>query len=131
MKYLKLGIQKIKQGRYLLGSFFGLNLNSSSGGGGNGSGWNPGSLSQFNLPNASIYSIIENILNWLLGILGIIGVIGFVIAGIFYLTAAGDESQITKAKSALKYSITGVIVGIAGLVIIQAVNAMLNGTSLF
>ena len=48
-----------------------------------------------------------------------------------YLLAAGDEKSQEKAKKAMYYSITGVIVGLAGLVIIFAVNALLRGASYF
>jgi hypothetical protein len=68
-------------------------------------------------------------MNWLLAILGFLGIIGFVIAGILYLTAAGDEDQIGKAKNAMMYSIIGVIVALLGFVIIQAVNNWLGGTN--
>lgn len=78
------------------------------------------------LPNDSIYLIITRTMNWLLAILGFIGIIGFVIAGILYLTAAGNEEQIGKAKSAMMYSIIGVIVALMGFVIIQAVSNWLS-----
>jgi purine-cytosine permease-like protein len=68
-------------------------------------------------------------MNWLLAILGIFGIIGFVISGILYLTAAGNDDQISTAKNAMKYSIIGVIVALLGFVIIQAVNTLLSGNS--
>lgn len=80
-------------------------------------------------PRGSIIGIIEQTMYWLLGILGFIGIIGFVIAGILYLTAAGDEDQIGKAKNAMMYSIIGVIVALLGYVIIQAVTAWLGGSN--
>lgn len=83
------------------------------------------------LPEGSIYQIISSTLSWLLAILGFIAVIGFVISGILYLTAAGNEGQIEKAKSAMTYSIVGVIVALMGYVIIQAVDAWLGTSSSF
>ena len=65
---------------------------------------------------------------WALGLLGFFAVIGFVISGIMYLVAAGDEDQQKKAKKAMYYSITGVIVGLIGLVVIYAVQKMLAGS---
>jgi len=82
-----------------------------------------------NLPSGSILGIITNIMNWLLSLVGILGVIGFAIAGILYLTAAGDEGRIGTAKSAMTLSIIGVVVALLGLVIIKAVETMLGGTS--
>lgn len=109
----------------------GFNLNLSFGKGSAGSGWNVGSLSSTGLPSGSIMGIIINIAYWLLGILGIVGVIGFAISGILYLLSAGDETMTERAKSAMKYSILGVIVGLSGVVFIQAVNLMLKAISGF
>jgi len=81
------------------------------------------------LPAGSIMAILKNGMNWLLIIVGILGVVGFVIAGILYLTAAGDDTQIEKAKKAMVYSIVGVIVALLGIVILQAASAFLGGTN--
>lgn len=84
------------------------------------------------LPGGSLIDIVTGIMNWLLIVVGILGVIGFVIAGIIYLTAAGDDTRIEKGKQAMVYSIVGVIVALIGVVVIQAVQGMLspggNGT---
>ncbi len=102
-------------------------------GSGNGmvGGWDTSSLGGLGLPTGSIYGIIGNLLMWLLGIFGFVGVIGFVISGIMYLVAAGDEDMIGKAKKAMTYSIIGVVVGLLGVVVIQAINYALNGFSKF
>ena len=83
------------------------------------------------LPTASVMDIISNIMYWLLAIVGIVGVIGFAIAGILYLTAAGDEARIDKAKNAMLYSIIGVIVALAGLVALNFAKNMLGAQSGF
>jgi len=80
-----------------------------------------------NLASGAIFDIVKGIMDWLLAIVGIIGVIGFAIAGILYLTSAGDEERIEKAKQAMLYSIIGVIVALMGVVILTAVEAMLRG----
>lgn len=90
--------------------------------------WNVGRMqaTQSGLPSDSIINIIGRLMNWLLALLGFIGVIAFVISGILYLTAAGDEDQIERAKKAMWYSILGVIVALMGLVIIFAVDNLLD-----
>src|SRR5690242_1650789 len=72
-----------------------------------------------NLPSGSVTGILTNGMNWLLMIVGILGVIGFVIAGIIYLTAAGDEGLMDRGKHAMIYSLIGVIVALIGIVIIK------------
>lgn len=91
--------------------------------------WNTGlnNAGSSELPGGTIWDIIGNIMKWLLGLVGFIGIIGFAIAGVLYLTAAGDETRIDKAKSAMLYSIIGVIVALVGFVVVQAVTAWLGG----
>lgn len=90
-------------------------------------GWDPGAMTNTGLPSATISDILTGVLNWLLRIVGIVGVIGFAIAGIMYLTSAGQEEQIKLAKKAMVNSILGVVVAISGLVIIYAADALLAG----
>lgn len=94
-------------------------------------GWSVMNVYGYGLPSGSIFGIIRNILYWLLGALGIFGVIGFVISGIMYLVSTGDESMIERAKEAMKWSFVGIVVGLIGVVIIRAVNLMLNAQSGF
>ena len=49
------------------------------------------------------------------------------ISGIMYLTAAGSEEQIKKAKTAMMWSLVGVVVGLVGMVIIIAATNFLGG----
>lgn len=102
-------------------------VNVPIGGGGGGAGmW-----SNFGLPTGTITGIVSAFVMWILALFGFIGIIGFVISGIMYLLAAGDEGQAEKAKEAMKYSIIGVIVGLIGYVVLQAVNTWLNAGASF
>jgi heme/copper-type cytochrome/quinol oxidase subunit 2 len=96
-----------------------------------GTSWGTGlsNAQAVGLPGGHIYQIIASTLAWLLAIFGFIAVIGFVISGVLYLTAAGNESQAEQAKNAMKYSIIGVIVALMGYVVIQAIDFWLSGTS--
>lgn len=91
--------------------------------------WDPGSLAEFTMPSGTVYGIVSNILSWILAIFTIVGLIGFVISGLMYLTSAGDDTKMGQAKKAMTYSVIGVIVGLSGFVVIQAVTLMLGGTS--
>ena len=96
-------------------------------------GWQVGqaNVGATNLPLSSVYGIISNTLSWLLATLGFFAIIGFVISGIQYLTAAGDEGQAETAKNNMKYSIIGVIVGLMGYVAVFAINNWLNAAANF
>jgi len=91
--------------------------------------WTVGNYTSTQLPSGSIKNIITKFVMWGLILFGFFSVIGFVISGIMYLTAAGDDDQQKKAKKAMTYSITGVIVGLLGYVILQAVSLWLGGSS--
>lgn len=88
-------------------------------------------LGGFGLPDATVSGIIKGIVMWLLGIFGFLGIIAFVISGIYYLTAAGDAEQEKKAKLVMKMAIMGILVGLMGFIVIQAINMMLSAKSRF
>ncbi len=98
-----------------------------------GGGWSTGqaNVAASNLPYSvnGVYGIISNTLSWLLAVLGFIAVMGFVISGIQYLLAAGDEGMAERAKNAMKYSLIGVIVGLMGYVVIRAINSWLAAST--
>ena len=52
---------------------------------------------------------------------GIIAVVAIIASGILYMTAAGNEDQIEKAKNIIKYSITGIIIAVAAYSIVTFV----------
>ncbi|MFA6383237.1 MAG: hypothetical protein WCX17_02340 [Parcubacteria group bacterium] len=74
-----------------------------------------------------LVDILTKILSWLLGIFGSLGLIGFVVSGILYLTAAGDQERIERAKKSFTYSILGVLIGLMGIIIIKVIEARLSG----
>lgn len=80
-----------------------------------------------NLPSGSVTDIVINVTEWILYMVGFLGILGFAIAGILYLTAAGDDDRITKAKNAMLYSIIGVVVAIAGVVALRFAANLLSG----
>ena len=88
-----------------------------------------GPVGTFGLPATTFTGVISTAILWLLAILGFLAIIAFVIAGILYLTAAGDEGQIEKAKSTMTYAIIGLIVALVGWMIVQAVSELLRANT--
>lgn len=78
-----------------------------------------------NAPTAA--TILLNILNFLLGIVGVLAIIFLVIGGSMYLGAAGNPSQIDKAKGVVKYSLIGIVVALASLVFVRQIAAFFAG----
>ena len=61
---------------------------------------------------------------WL--IFGAIAVIAFVIAGILFLTAAGNAEKILQARNAFLWGVAGVVVGILAYSIVSIVQSGTN-----
>ena len=91
--------------------------------------------SHTNLPDNNddnpITSVAITVMNWLLSIVGVVAIISFIVAGLIYLTSAGDDDRIQQAKRAMTWSVVGVIVALMGLVIVYAVDQMLRGSTVF
>lgn len=61
--------------------------------------------------------LIGGLINAFLGVLGIIFVVLVVYAGYLYLTAAGDDGKVSKAKTLLGQAVIGLIIIIAAYAI--------------
>lgn len=83
------------------------------------------------LPFSPINRIIVALMQWLLGITGFVAIIAFVISGIMYMTAAGDDDQVSTAKKTAKYALYGLIVALGGLIVIDAIDSLLKGRNQF
>lgn len=70
-------------------------------------------------------SYIISIVNFVLGFLGLAAVIVIVYAGILYVTSAGNDDNLGKAKNAIKYAVIGILI-IAGSY--AMVNTIVNFT---
>jgi len=62
------------------------------------------------IPTLSAQQLLVNGFNIAYFIGGAIAVVVIVIAGLFYVTSAGDAGRVTKAKNLLTYSIVGLVV---------------------
>ena len=62
------------------------------------------------LTDKSPIDVTMNAVQWTLGMLGLIAVIMIIYGGFTWMTAAGNEERITKAKGVLKAAIIGLIV---------------------
>ncbi len=70
-----------------------------------------------------IPQVINNASNILVGLIGAFTVFMIVYAGFMFVTAHGDTEKTTKARSALKYAVFGLIIGVFAFAI---VNTALN-----
>ncbi len=70
--------------------------------------------------------IIGNVIRVLLSVLGIIFVVLVVYAGFLYLTAAGEDTKVKKAKTLLTQSVIGLVIIVAAYAIAAFVIAALT-----
>jgi hypothetical protein len=82
-------------------------------------------------PQGGIGQILGNLFIWLMGLFTTLAVLAFVLSGIQYFLASGDESMAEKAKENAVNAIIGIIVGLSGFIIIKAISAALTGQSIF
>ena len=84
------------------------------------------------LGNATPGDVAAGVINWVLGILALIAISLVIYAGFLWLTARGNEEQVTKAKNILEGAIIGVLIilasyGATQYIFENLVNATVNG----
>lgn len=74
----------------------------------------------------TLSQIALNVIQFLLSVIGVLTIIMMVIGGILYLFAAGDEDRATTGKKIVKYSIIGLAVALAALLIVKQITRLLS-----
>lgn len=77
----------------------------------------------------TIQGILQNLILWLIGIFGVLAVAAFIISGIQYLLASGNEELAESAKKNIQYALLGVVVALAAVVIVRAIDMALRAQS--
>jgi len=62
------------------------------------------------LGTADLKSTVINVISWVLGILALVAVVMIIIGGFQWLTAAGSEEKIEKAKKVISAAVIGLII---------------------
>lgn len=74
----------------------------------------------------TLTQISLNFLDFLLAIVGVLALIMMIVGGIMYLTSAGDDDRIKTAKKIVTYSIIGIAVSLASLVVVKQIAKLLT-----
>lgn len=85
----------------------------------------------FGLPQSAVGGqdgIIARFLLWILAIFATLALIAFAISGVMYLTSAGSETQIDRAKRVMVWAIVGIVTALSGLIILTAITNLLKGS---
>ena len=67
----------------------------------------------------TVLEIAKKVLDFLLSVVGVVAIIMLVVGAIMYLTAAGDEDRIDTGKKIAKYSIIGIMIALASIVLVR------------
>lgn len=70
--------------------------------------------------------MLINLMQLLLKMVGVAVIIAVLVGGITYLTSSGDEEAAERGKRAIIHAIIGLVVSLAGLIIIQTVFQLLE-----
>lgn len=79
-------------------------------------------LGDVDMPRGDFFTIATKFIDFSITAIGVLAVIIFIYAGFMYLTASGDESKISKAKSTMTYAIVGIIVSLMGFVVVKTID---------
>jgi uncharacterized membrane protein len=74
----------------------------------------------------TLVEILTTALNFLLAIVGVIAIIMLVIGGLMYLLSAGDEDRMKTGKKIVIYSLIGIAIALAALVLVTQVAVLLG-----
>jgi len=78
------------------------------------------------LRDVEIGPLILQVITWGLGVAGSVAVLFLIVGGFLYITAAGDEQRLEKAKLTLKNAIIGTIFILLALVIVLTIQQFLG-----
>lgn len=83
--------------------------------------------SSADLPDTTVDQVILNLLSYLLALFTVLSAISFVIYGIMFLFGGTNKELADSARKGVQYSITGIVVGLSGYIIIRFIGEMLSG----
>jgi len=77
--------------------------------------------------NLSAKEILMRLVNFLLAIVGILFLISMLIGGIWYFASGGDESRAELGKKTIRYSIIGLVIALAAMILLRQINRIITG----
>ena len=79
------------------------------------------------LCSSNILGVIQGITTYIATIVGSLSILVFLWAGILYITSAGNQSQLEKARKALVYGVIGLAIAMSGAAIVTTVVGIIGG----
>ena len=88
---------------------------------------NPNLGPTFGLGTADLESTVIKIIQWALGFLGLVAVIIIMYGGFIWMTAAGNEEKVRKAKKIITQAVIGLVIIMLAWAIVTFIIGRLNG----
>ena|SRR3990167_3063460 len=82
---------------------------------------NPEAVATATGGQSSLRGLILTIINYFLGFLGLLAVIMVVYGGVTYVSSAGNDEAVGKAKKIIMYALIGIVVILLSFVVVRAV----------
>lgn len=80
-----------------------------------------------NISGLSLQQIAMNVLRLLLSLVGFLAIISMIIGSVWMFSAAGDEDRYELGKKTVTYSIVGIIIAVASLIIVNQIKILIGG----
>ena len=80
-------------------------------------------------PGSALKTLLTNVLKLLLSIVGFLAIISMVVGAIWMFTAVGDEEKYELGKKTATYSILGLVIALASLIIANQVSSLVGSGS--
>jgi len=84
--------------------------------------------SQYSFEDLSASQILVRLINFLLAIVGTLFLISMLIGGIWYFAAGGDESKVEMGKKTIRYSLIGITIAVAAIVVLRQIDRLITGS---
>lgn len=98
----------------------------AGGAGGEGAG-DYGLSAVTGLPKGEISDVIIRVIRYVLGLVGVVLFAMLIYGGFMYMTSAGNEEQVKKAKNVLTYAIVGIVIIAMAFLITEFIIGALGG----
>ena len=79
-------------------------------------------------PGSALQQVLANVLKLLLSIVGFLAIISMIIGSIWMFTAVGDDEKYKLGRKTATYSIIGLVIAVASLIIVNQVIALIGGS---
>jgi len=91
---------------------------------------NPDAISGATGGEGNLKDLVSTILNFFLGFLGFVATIMVIYGGILYVTSAGNDEAVGKAKKILMYAVVGIVIILLSFALINTIlGAGLSGST--